>query len=109
MIDDAWNDRRTVTHVDFRAVFPVILQVKKSKNDPNAPPNSRIPLPEAKEVDKVDRIISLRESAKRVKVDDAHPVSICFYTLLNAHRGCTAIDVSDDSSLLATGQSSIKV
>ena len=83
--------------------------MKKSKNDPNAPPNSRIPLPEAKEVDKVDRIISLRESAKRVKVDDAHPVSICFYTLLNAHRGCTAIDVSDDSSLLATGQSSIKV
>jgi len=100
--DDEDEDKEPETKKKKKSKKESML-VKKSKNDPNAPPPLRIPLPEPKEVDKIDRIISLRESAKRVKVDEAHPASICFYTLVNAHKGCTAIDVSDDSSLLATG------
>lgn len=87
------------------------LLSKKSKNDPNAPPNSRVPLLELKDADKLDKISMLREATKRVKLGPNCLPSICFYTLLNAHQGATCAQVSEDSSLLSVGfaESMIKV
>ncbi|ESO82043.1 hypothetical protein LOTGIDRAFT_135304, partial [Lottia gigantea] len=79
------------------------LLMKKSKNDPNAPLISRIPLPELKDQDKIEKITMLRESSKRVKVDKNHPPSICFYTFLNSTHGVTSINFSEDTSLVSAG------
>lgn len=91
------------------------LLSKKGRNDPNAPPTSRIPLPELRDAEKLDKIAALRESAKRKKLGPDSLPSICFYTLLNAyhHHTMAAIcaEISEDSSLLAAGfsDSAIKV
>ncbi|OWF36015.1 transcription initiation factor TFIID subunit 5-like [Mizuhopecten yessoensis] len=79
------------------------LMMKKSKNDPNAPQNNRIPLPELKDSDKIEKITVFREGTKRVKINAANMPSICFYTLLNSFQGATCVEISEDSSLLAAG------
>lgn len=79
------------------------LLMKKSKNDPNAPQAARIPLPELKDQDKIEKVTAYREALKRVKLSADHLPSICFYTFLNACQGVTAVDFTDDSSMLAAG------
>ena len=57
---------------------------KKSKSDPNAPPIDRIPLPQLRDVDKMEKIKALREASKRVNLSPENLPSVCFYTLLNS-------------------------
>ncbi|XP_068113612.1 transcription initiation factor TFIID subunit 5 [Hyperolius riggenbachi] len=76
---------------------------KSKKQDPNAPPQNRIPLPELKDSDKLDKIMIMKEAAKRVRLGPDMLPSICFYTFLNAYQGLTAVDVTDDSSMIAGG------
>ncbi|KAL4708115.1 hypothetical protein ACJJTC_009894 [Scirpophaga incertulas] len=85
--------------------------MKKPKSDPNAPPNDRIPLPELKETDKLEKGKALREASKRVQLGPDSLPSICFYTLLNSGYSAISADICDDSSLLAVGfsNSNIKV
>ncbi|XP_076634901.1 TATA-box binding protein associated factor 5 isoform X3 [Colletes latitarsis] len=84
---------------------------KKTKSDPNAPPVGRMPLPNLKDADKLEKVKALREASKRVVLGPDTLPSICFYTLLNAIHTVTAAEVAEDSSLLAIGfsDSSIKV
>ncbi|KOC62223.1 Transcription initiation factor TFIID subunit 5 [Habropoda laboriosa] len=84
---------------------------KKTKSDPNAPPVGRMPLPNLKDADKLEKVKALREASKRVVLGPDTLPSICFYTLLNAVHSVTAAEVAEDSSLLATGfsDSCIKV
>lgn len=79
------------------------LDIKKSKPDPNAPAQNRIPLPEMRDVDKLEKILCFRELSKRVHLSPDLLPSICFYTLLNANQGLISVEISDDSSLLAAG------
>ncbi|KAL0894765.1 hypothetical protein ABMA27_013297 [Loxostege sticticalis] len=85
--------------------------IKKPKSDPNAPPNDRIPLPELKETDKLEKGKALREASKRVALGPESLPSICFYTLLNSGHTAISADICDDSTLLAVGfnNSTIKV
>ncbi|TFK07004.1 ankyrin repeat domain-containing protein 1 [Platysternon megacephalum] len=76
---------------------------KSKKQDPNAPPQTRIPLPELKDSDKLDKIMNMKEATKRVRVGPECLPSICFYTFLNAYQGLTAVDVTDDSSMIVGG------
>ncbi|XP_076037366.1 transcription initiation factor TFIID subunit 5-like [Oratosquilla oratoria] len=76
---------------------------KNKKNDPNAPPLSRIPLPELRDIDKMEKAKSYRDALKRVTLGRDSLPSICFYTFLNSQGSITASDISDDSSLLAYG------
>uniref|UniRef100_A0A8C6KCP0 TAF5 RNA polymerase II, TATA box binding protein (TBP)-associated factor n=1 Tax=Nothobranchius furzeri TaxID=105023 RepID=A0A8C6KCP0_NOTFU len=76
---------------------------KSKKQDPNAPLQTRIPLPELKDSDKLDKIMYMKESTKRIRLGSDNLPSICFYTFLNAYQGLTAVDVTDDSSLIAGG------
>ncbi|XP_067297096.1 transcription initiation factor TFIID subunit 5 isoform X2 [Pseudorasbora parva] len=76
---------------------------KSKKQDPNAPQQNRIPLPELKDSDKLDKIMYMKESTKRIRLGPDNLPSICFYTFLNAYQGLTAVDFTDDSSLLAGG------
>ncbi|MGH0132942.1 UNVERIFIED_CONTAM: hypothetical protein FKN15_051160 [Acipenser sinensis] len=76
---------------------------KSKKQDPNAPQQSRIPLPELKDSDKLDKIMNMKEATKRVRLGPESLPSICFYTFLNAYQGLTAVDFTDDSSLVAGG------
>ncbi|XP_075697205.1 transcription initiation factor TFIID subunit 5 [Rhinoderma darwinii] len=76
---------------------------KSKKQDPNAPPQNRIPLPELKDSDKLDKIMIMKEAAKRVRLGPDSLPSVCFYTFLNAYQGLTAVDVTDDSSMIAGG------
>ncbi|KAM4702591.1 transcription initiation factor TFIID subunit 5 [Rhinophrynus dorsalis] len=76
---------------------------KSKKQDPNAPPQNRIPLPELKDSDKLDKIMIMKEAAKRIRLGPECLPSICFYTFLNAYQGLTAVDITDDSSLIAGG------
>lgn len=85
------------------------LLTKKSKNDPNAPQNNRIPLPELKDIDKMEKINVFRDTLKRVKINPNNMPSICFYTLLNSFQGATCVEISEDSSLLAAGFSNSTV
>ncbi|XP_037936602.1 transcription initiation factor TFIID subunit 5-like [Teleopsis dalmanni] len=84
---------------------------KKSKTDPNAPANDRIPLPEMKDSDKLEKLKSLRETMKRIALNRDSLPSVCFYTILNAHNTVCSAEVSEDSTILAVGltDSSIKV
>uniref|UniRef100_A0A671SNK7 Transcription initiation factor TFIID subunit 5 n=1 Tax=Sinocyclocheilus anshuiensis TaxID=1608454 RepID=A0A671SNK7_9TELE len=79
------------------------LGSKSKKQDPNAPQQNRIPLPELKDSDKLDKIMYMKESTKRIRLGPENLPSICFYTFLNAFQGLTAVDFTDDSSLLAGG------
>ncbi|XP_037271132.2 TATA-box binding protein associated factor 5 isoform X1 [Rhipicephalus microplus] len=87
------------------------LLSKKARNDPNAPPNSRIPLPELRDADKMDKVSAMKEALKRVRLGPESLPSICFYTFLNSYRGVTVAEISEDSTLLAAGfgDSSIRV
>ncbi|XP_070570065.1 transcription initiation factor TFIID subunit 5-like [Ptychodera flava] len=76
---------------------------KKNKPDPNAPPQNRIPLPELRDIDKMEKALALRETMKRVKVGSDNMPSICFYTFLNTNHGVSSVEVSEDSSLMAVG------
>ncbi|XP_076812419.1 transcription initiation factor TFIID subunit 5-like [Clavelina lepadiformis] len=78
---------------------------KKNKADPNAPALTRIPLPEIKDADKLEKINIAKESLKRVRLGGMERVapSVCCYTFTNAFGTVTAVDISDDSSLLAAG------
>ncbi|XP_013785229.1 transcription initiation factor TFIID subunit 5-like [Limulus polyphemus] len=76
---------------------------KKARNDPNAPPNNRIPLPELRDADKLDKSNALREAKKGLKLGTEILPSVCFYTLLNSHLGVTCVEIAEDSSLLAAG------
>uniref|UniRef100_A0A8C4N9E0 Transcription initiation factor TFIID subunit 5 n=1 Tax=Eptatretus burgeri TaxID=7764 RepID=A0A8C4N9E0_EPTBU len=76
---------------------------KGKKQDPNAPLPNRIPLPELKDGERLDKVLALRESNRRLRLGPNTPPSICFYTLLNAYQGLTACDISDDAGLLAAG------
>lgn len=79
------------------------LLSKKSRNDPNAPPSNRIPLPELRDADKIDKVNAMREALKRVRLGPNSLPSICFYTFLNTHQGVTSAEISEDSSLLSAG------
>lgn len=59
---------------------------KKTKSDPNAPPQDRIPIPDLKDNDKVEKVKALREASKRVNLNADTQPSICCYTLLNANH-----------------------
>ncbi|XP_051169756.1 transcription initiation factor TFIID subunit 5 [Leptopilina boulardi] len=76
---------------------------KKTKSDPNAPPVGRMPLPNLKDADKMEKIKALREATKRVQLGPDCLPSICFYTLLNVVHSITAVEISEDSSLLGVG------
>ena len=80
---------------------------KKSRNDPNAPAITRIPIPELRDVDKMEKINALRESAKRLKLSPSSLPSICFYTLLNSNpnqnMAALCVDISEDSNYIAAG------
>uniref|UniRef100_A0A667XD94 Transcription initiation factor TFIID subunit 5 n=1 Tax=Myripristis murdjan TaxID=586833 RepID=A0A667XD94_9TELE len=76
---------------------------KSKKQDPNAPSQNRIPLPELKDSDKLDKIMYMKEATKRIRLGPDTLPSICFYSFLNAYQGLTAVDVTDDSSLIAGG------
>ncbi|XP_068222556.1 transcription initiation factor TFIID subunit 5-like [Palaemon carinicauda] len=84
---------------------------KSKKNDPNAPQSNRIPLPELRDIDKLEKAKAFRDQQKRVCLNKDTLPSICFYTFLNASGNITAIDISDDSSLLAyaSGDSEVRV
>ncbi|KAK2193410.1 hypothetical protein NP493_13g06024 [Ridgeia piscesae] len=80
-----------------------LLLSRKTKNDPNAPPMNRIPLPEVKDHHKLEKVKSLKESLKRVSVAPDHLPSICFYTFLNSYSGVTSVDITEDSSTMSAG------
>lgn len=47
---------------------------------------SRIPLPELKDSDKLDKIMYIKESTKRIRLGPENLPSICFYSFLNAYQ-----------------------
>lgn len=78
-------------------------QMKKPKFDPNAPPTNRIPLPEMKDSDKLERARYLREVSKKVNLGPDSLPSILFYTFMNSFHGMTSLDICEDASMLAAG------
>jgi len=79
------------------------VQTKKAKFDPNAPPTNRIPLPEMKDSDKLERARYLREVSKKVNLGSDSLPSILFYTFMNCFCGLTSLDICEDASMLAAG------
>lgn len=84
---------------------------KKSKSDPNAPSIDRMPLPELKDADKIEKLKALREATKRVILGPENLPSVCLYTILNSAHSATCAEICEDSSLIAVGfsDSTIKV
>lgn len=76
---------------------------KKTKSDPNAPPPDRIPIPDLKDNDKVEKVKSFRESCRRITLGPETLPSVCSYTLLNANYTVTCAEITEDSSILAVG------
>jgi transcription initiation factor TFIID subunit 5 len=82
-------------------------QSKKARTDPNAPPINRIPLPELRDAEIIDKIKARKESAKALKLGPETLPSILLYTVLNAQlnhdMAALCADISEDSSLLSVG------
>ena len=78
---------------------------KKSKNDPNAPMVTRMPFPDLRDSDRMEKARAFKESLKRANLGPDNIPSVLMYTLLNVPCRVTAVGVSDDSSLLAAGLS----
>ncbi|KAJ8961724.1 hypothetical protein NQ318_021324 [Aromia moschata] len=76
---------------------------KKTKSDPNAPPTDRIPVPDLKDNDKLEKVKALREASKRVTLGPDSLPSCCCYTLLNANYSVCCVEITEDSSMLAVG------
>jgi len=62
-----------------------------------------MPLPEVRDVDKLEKAKALRESAKRATLGSDKLPSICMYTLLNVDNLVCCIKWTDDGSLMAVG------
>ena len=77
--------------------------LRKQKNDPNAPSLTRMPFPELRDVDKAEKAKALREIFRRQNLSAETLPSIIFYTVLNANSSLSAVEICDDSSLLALG------
>ena len=58
------------------------ILAKKSKNDPNAPIATRMPFPEMKDSDKMEKARAIRESYKRANLGPDNIPSICMYRLV---------------------------
>ena len=82
-----------------------MLSLKKQKTDPHAPPPSRMPFPDLRDADKIERARALKESQRRQALGPDSLPSVCMYTVANAGgaAGVTAVEVSDDSGALALG------
>ncbi len=76
---------------------------KKNRTDPNAPPANRIPLPEPRDIDKLNRQQAFRDYIKRARLSAEKLPSICFYTILNSYNMVNCCDITDDSTWLALG------
>lgn len=91
------------------------LLSKKNRNDPNAPALNRIPLPELRDSEKLDKQQAIRDVSKRLKLGPDTLPSVCFYTLLNGHHhhnsAALCAEISEDSKIMAAGfsDSSIRV
>ncbi|XP_071745280.1 transcription initiation factor TFIID subunit 5, partial [Lepeophtheirus salmonis] len=77
--------------------------LKRQKNDPNAPVASRMPFPDLRDTDKAEKARALKESLKRITVGPECLPSVCFYSVLNSASSLTAIEITDDSSILGAG------
>eukprot|EP00088_Acartia_fossae_P027535 TRINITY_DN2827_c0_g1_i4.p1 TRINITY_DN2827_c0_g1~~TRINITY_DN2827_c0_g1_i4.p1 ORF type:complete len:1180 (-),score=319.58 TRINITY_DN2827_c0_g1_i4:216-3308(-) len=82
---------------------------RKSKTDPNAPVATRMPFPDLRDSDKLEKGKALRESIKRANLGPNNIPSICMYTLMNVCNQVTCLAVTDDSSMLAAGLSDSKI
>ncbi|XP_045472078.1 transcription initiation factor TFIID subunit 5 [Harmonia axyridis] len=76
---------------------------KKTKSDPNAPPPDRIPAPDLKDNDKLEKVKALREASKRVTLGPETLPSVCCYTLMNTSQSVCCAEITEDSSMLAVG------
>ncbi|KAF7488813.1 Transcription initiation factor TFIID subunit 5 [Sarcoptes scabiei] len=89
-------------------------QSKKARNDPNAPPLTRIPIPELRDAEQMEKKRAKKEALFALKLGDEARPSICLYTLLNAQqntqeKNAICAEISDDSSLLAAGFSDSQI
>ncbi|KAK9888865.1 hypothetical protein WA026_001085 [Henosepilachna vigintioctopunctata] len=76
---------------------------KKTKSDPNAPPPDRIPAPDLKDNDKLEKVKAIREASRRVTLGQETQLSVCCYTLLNSNNTVCCAEITEDSSMLAVG------
>uniref|UniRef100_A0A1I8GS39 WD_REPEATS_REGION domain-containing protein n=1 Tax=Macrostomum lignano TaxID=282301 RepID=A0A1I8GS39_9PLAT len=77
---------------------------KKAKPDPNAPAPDRIPLPELRDRDRVERRQRARDLQKRQRLGPQSMPSCCLYTAHNSSdERVTACDISEDGLLLCCG------
>lgn len=76
---------------------------KKNRIDPNAPQFNRVPLPELREIDRLNKQQAMKDFMKRARLSADKPPSICFYTILNSFNNVNCLDLSDDSLWLAIG------
>lgn len=58
-------------------------------------------------MDRAEKVTAIKESLKRVRLGgpDVVAPTVCCYTFANAFSGVAAVNISDDSSLLAAGKS----
>ncbi|PAA80411.1 hypothetical protein BOX15_Mlig017152g2, partial [Macrostomum lignano] len=77
---------------------------KNAKPDPNAPAPDRIPLPELRDRDRVERRQRARDLQKRQRLGPQSLPSCCLYTAHNSSdERVTACDISEDGLLLCCG------
>merc|ERR1711993_49882 len=79
-----------------------LASLKKQKNDPNAPTATRMPLPDLRDSDKAEKAKALREIFRRQDLSSNLP-SIIYYTVLNSCSTPSAVEICDDSSIMALG------
>ncbi|XP_063721769.1 transcription initiation factor TFIID subunit 5-like [Symsagittifera roscoffensis] len=74
---------------------------KKPKSTPLAPALDRVPLPERKETDGLERLAAMRDASKRIKLGINKPFCAYCYTLHNTTNTLTDLTISEDATLLA--------
>ncbi len=80
-----------------------MMALRKQKADPHAPPLARMPFPDLRDVDKIERAKALKESLRRQNLGPDSLPSVCLYSVVNSSASVSAVEFSDDSSYLALG------
>lgn len=76
---------------------------KRHATDPNAPKPDRIPYPKLKDSEKRWKLAMYKDISRRLHVAPDKIPSVCFYTFLHTQEGLNCVDISEDSSLIASG------
>lgn len=95
--------KNTKTSEHMQAVMHQLRRLRAEPFGPNCPEISRIPLPEPSAPDLQAEIDRLKDLSRKITVSHTILPSIVCYTMHNTYNSLSCLEISPDSTMMATG------